>query len=51
MRFGRKTVLDTDPPKKIKGRKDLITVTVNIVQSVVEQKPQPRLAQKALTMS
>lgn len=23
MRFGRKTVLDTDPPKKIKGRKDL----------------------------
>lgn len=23
MRFGRKTVLDTDPPKKIKGREDL----------------------------
>jgi len=23
MRFGRKTVLDTDPPKKIKGRSDL----------------------------
>lgn len=23
MRFGRKTVLDTDPPKKIRGRKDL----------------------------